>query len=202
MNAPYSEGPMNARICLIGEAPGETEVSTGRPFVGRAGQLLDKLLITAGINRSECRIENVLQQRPPRNDISQHINISKKVPFLTEVAKRDLHELHYRLAECKANVFVPLGNTAMWALTGLKDITKRRGSILASPEDLIMGRKVIPTIHPSSALREFLYQNLIAFDLQRALKEIATPDLNIMNRTLRLEPSYLAVMDYIDLCER
>ena len=62
------EGPLDAQICFVGEAPGKDEDLFGRPFVGSAGQLLDQCLRNAGIIRSEVLITNIFRQRPPKND--------------------------------------------------------------------------------------------------------------------------------------
>jgi len=83
-NAPYAEGPLDCKICFIGEAPGEFEQRYQRPFIGPAGELLDTLLSRAGIVRAECRIENVLQFRPPDNNIKPFIDVTKKPPVVTE----------------------------------------------------------------------------------------------------------------------
>ncbi len=131
INAPYAEGPLDCKICLIGEAAGRDEVRQQRPFVGRAGHLLNDLLSRAGIVRVECRIENVLQLHPPGDNITPFIDLSKKSPWVTPQAQEHIAALHNRLSACSANVFVPLGNIPLYVLTGLTKITKRRGSILS-----------------------------------------------------------------------
>ena len=207
MNSPYTEGPLDAKICFIGEAPGVQEVSHQRPFVGPAGHLFDNLLSRSGIVRAECRIENVVQERPPNNDIWHFIDLRKAEPIITEEGQKYLSSFYQRIDNCKANVLVPLGNVPLWALTGLKAITKRRGSILSA--DFLLrndhtpdtkGRKVIPTIHPSAALRQYLYRHYIAHDLKRALRESETPDINLMQRTLILDPTFNDIINYIKYC--
>ena len=200
MNAPYSEGPPDAKICFIGEAPGAEEEQAHRPFVGSAGKIFDRLLARAGINRQECRIENVIQERPPGNDISHFIDLSKKNPVITPQAQLYINQLIYRLTQCKANVFVPLGNVPLFVLTGLKDITKRRGSILKASKPEILERKVIPTIHPAAALRQYIFQHFIAVDLQRIKNQSEFPEVKYLERRLQLEPSFEEAMHYIARC--
>ena len=66
-NVVFGEGNPNARLMFIGEGPGETEDQTGRPFVGKAGQLLEKMILAIGLTRDEVYIANILKCRPPRN---------------------------------------------------------------------------------------------------------------------------------------
>lgn len=200
MNMPYNEGPLDAKICLIGEAPGVDEERQGRPFVGSAGKVLDRLLMRAGIHRAECRIENVVQERPPANDISHFINISKSKPYITPIGQRYIEQLTERLAQCSANVFVPLGNVPMWVLTGMKGVTERRGSIIPATRTGLEGRKVIPTIHPAAALRQYTFQHFIAYDLKRVKSESETPQINLIRRNLQLDPSFNDVIRYIEKC--
>jgi len=192
----YAEGPLDCKICFIGEAAGIDEVRQQRPFVGKAGQLLDRLLSRAGIVRAECRIENVLQLHPPNNDIRPFINLSKKPPWITPLARQHIDALLERLSKCSANVLVPLGGVPLYVLTGLDKITKRRGSILSTPE----GRKVIPTIHPSASFRMYEYQHFIAHDLKRIRRESEFPKIRLMKRNLILEPSFDEVMIFIRNC--
>lgn len=194
-DAPYAEGPMDCKICFIGEAAGNEEVRQQRPFVGKAGTLLSSLLSRAGIVRAECRIENVLQLRPPGNIIKPYIDLSKKPPWITPEAQKHIDALHERLRSCKANVFVPLGGVPLYVLTGLSNITKRRGSILQKN-----GRKIIPTIHPAAGLRMYEYQHYIAHDLKRIRRESEFPDVRLLKRNLILEPSFYDVMEYIEKC--
>ena len=196
--APYSEGPLDACIAFIGEAPGADEEQQQRPFVGSAGSLFNELLRQAGILRAACCIDNVFQFRPFNNSIEPYIKFgTSKVKESGEfVAAREA--LKVRLERCKANVLVPLGNVPLYALTGLTAITKRRGSILRST--LLPGRKVIPTIHPAAAGRQYLFQNYIVHDLRRIKEESRHPDINLQRRNLMLEPSYLDACDYIRKC--
>jgi uracil-DNA glycosylase family 4 len=132
------EFPIAARLLLVGEAPGAAEDETGRPFVGRAGQLLDRLLTDAGIDRHSAAVANVVKCRPPDN----------RTPTRGEVARcRGWLERQIELAG--PELVVTLGGTALaWALgygVRLRDV---RGRV----HDW-NGLRLLPTYHPSAALR-------------------------------------------------
>lgn len=174
-----SEGPIPARLMIIGEAPGADEVAKGRPFVGVSGQCLDKMLGEALISRSECFISNVCRERPPGNDITAFIAQSKKEITSAHQLYRDrwvkqpiIDGISLLTAEIKAvapNIIITLGNSACWAVTGIWGITKHRGSMLHS--DLPGGRwKVIPTYHPAAVLRQWAWRAITVSDLKRAAR--------------------------------
>ena len=122
------EGNLNAKIWLIGEAPGETEERLGRPFIGGAGRILEGILQEVGLRRDRVYIDNVMQERPPKNDFSIfYQDKGKKVP------SEKLLEGHRRIQDLvsqqRPNVVVALGNEALFALTGKHQITHWRGSI-------------------------------------------------------------------------
>ncbi len=196
----HPEGSLDAKYCIIGEAPGGDEERTGRPFVGRAGALLDRLMWSVGIARSECYITNVVKERPPSNNIEHFIKFTAKGPIPTSSYRMYEQELYKELEKSKANVFVPLGNVPLYALTRLTAITKRRGSIL---EGMIGDRKikVIPTIHPAAALRQYDYVYPIRQDFIRIKEEATYPEVRLPVRNLTLEPSFMDVMAYLDKVE-
>ena len=112
-----SIGPTNAKIFLVGEAPGSSEDATGEPFVGGAGKLLNRLLMEAGMIRRECRIGNVMRVRPAGNNFGNfYYDKSRKIP------KQELLDgivyLKEEIRQCNPNVVVALGNEALRALTG------------------------------------------------------------------------------------
>jgi len=150
--------------------------------------------------RAECRIENVLQFRPPDNNIKPFIDVTKKPPVVTERGRGAIAALHTRLLVCKANVLVPLGNIPLFALTNLTAITKRRGSVLPSTIAGLQHRKVIPTIHPSAALRMYNNRHFIAHDLKRIRRESEFPEIKLMKRVLLLTPAFDEIVRYIRWC--
>ncbi|CAK0747720.1 uracil-DNA glycosylase [Azospirillaceae bacterium] len=180
-------GPKDCSIAFIGEAPGSTEAKLGKPFIGPAGQLLDKLLMQSGISRSQVYLTNVVKEQPFNNDISHFITIKPNGVTRTDAFIRYVNELKAELDEVKANVLVAVGNIPLYTLTSKLGIMKWRGSILEST--LLPGRKVIPIIHPAAALRQYILQHYISFDLKRVMDESVSPDVKKLERKLLFQPS-------------
>ncbi|MEA2176441.1 MAG: uracil-DNA glycosylase [Blastocatellia bacterium] len=134
-----SEGNRQARLMFIGEAPGADEDASGRPFVGRAGQLLNKIIEAIGFKRDDVFIGNVNRCRPPQNRTPTLPEAHTCKPFLLR-----------EIAIVRPAVIVVLGNTAMKNLLDTKEgITKVRGKF----QDY-KGIKVMPTFHPAYLLRD------------------------------------------------
>jgi len=127
-----------ARFALIGEAPGANEDETGRPFVGRSGQLLDLLLAEAGLDRADAAVLNIVKCRPPGN----------RTPKTPEV-ERCSGWLRRQLELLDPPVVVALGlSSAKWFLGSRTKLAEARGR----PHD-VGGRAVWATYHPSAAIR-------------------------------------------------
>ena len=156
-----------SQLALVGEAPGEEEARLGHPFVGRSGQLLDKMLGKAGIDRTQCLVANVFRSRPPDNKVD-HFFISKRAAVQQGIAiaeeygqfgtawcraefAEDIEHLRDTLAQLKPRAILTLGRTPMWALTGEKGMLEKAGQELTCR--LMPGVPVIPTYHPSFILR-------------------------------------------------
>lgn len=172
-------------IALVGEAPGADEVKQGKPFVGRSGQLLDKNLKAAGIDRATCLVANVFRYQPPKNKVA-HFFISKKMAIETgegmaqewgkfgsawcrQTYAGELENLRATLAKLQPKIIVTLGATSLWALTGLSGILSLRG--LLQPCRLMEGVKVMPTFHPSYILRgNWSEESKFSDDLSKAKK--------------------------------
>lgn len=164
-------GPSDAKIAIVGEAPGAHEDHQLKPFVGPAGGVLEHCLHAAGLIRSEVYLTNVVKMRPAKNDIAPFFNTMKGT--FTEAGREWVADLHRELAELQPNVIVAMGATAMAALTGKHKIMKYRGYVMEG----VCG-KVIPTIHPAASLRGmYLYRHLIAADLKKAKEQSATREL-------------------------
>lgn len=142
-NLVFADGNPVARVMIIGEAPGREEDETAKPFVGRAGQLLDRMLDAIGMARDHADAEravyitNVLPWRPPQNREPKPDEIAMMMPFL----KR-----HVELAG--PDLIVPMGNISCLALLGRKGITRLRGSWTEA-----FGRPALPMFHPAYLLR-------------------------------------------------
>lgn len=138
-NLVFSDGIAGAPVMIVGEAPGRDEDREGRPFVGRAGQLLDRMLAAVDMTRAEnVYITNVLPWRPPQNRDPKPEEIAMMLPFL----KR-----HIALARPK--LLVVMGNISCQALLGRRGITRLRGN-WAEAE----GLPAIPMFHPAYLLRQ------------------------------------------------
>lgn len=135
----HTEGNRKARLMFVGEAPGADEDSQARPFVGRAGQLLTKIIEAIGLKREEVLIGNVNRCRPPGNRAPTTEEASTCKPFLLR-----------EIAVVQPEVIVVLGNTAMKNLLDTREgITRLRGRF----QDY-KGIKVMPTFHPAYLLRD------------------------------------------------
>lgn len=143
-NTVFSDGTPGARLMIIGEAPGREEDLEGRPFVGRAGQLLDRMLAAIGLDRASpdaeraVYITNVLPWRPPGNREPEPAEIAMMRPFL---------QRHVDLADPEAIVL--MGNAACAAVLEKRGILRLRGEWTTG-----FGRPVLPMTHPAFLLRQ------------------------------------------------
>ena len=138
------EGSSTPKIMFIGEAPGDKESRTGKPFVGRAGQLLNELLESVGITRESVYITNIVKDRPPKNRDPKPEEIELYGPFLDE-----------QIETMKPEVIATLGRFSMeyvmkrYGLSEeLKAISDLHGKVLVSPK----GFKLVPLFHPAAAI--------------------------------------------------
>lgn len=142
-NTVFADGRAGAPVMIIGEAPGRDEDIQGKPFVGRAGQLLDRMLAAIGLSRDAQNpgeavyITNVLPWRPPQNREPTPQEMAMMVPFL---------ERHIDLAAPK--ILVLMGNTPCQALLGRRGITRMRGTWTTA-----LSLPVMPMTHPAYLLR-------------------------------------------------
>jgi DNA polymerase len=139
-HAIWGEGNFNAEIMVIGEAPGADEDSIGRPFVGKSGQLLDKIFAACGFNRAQhIFISNIIKCRPPANRTPLDEEVKACFPYLLK---------QIELVDPK--IVIPLGATALKCLFNNQNlkITKLRGEWM--PWEC---RLVMPVFHPSALLR-------------------------------------------------
>ena len=134
----FGEGDPQAQLVFVGEGPGAEEDATGRPFVGRAGQLLDKIIVAIGLKREDVYIANIVKCRPPGN----------RTPELDEVATCEPFLLR-QLAFIRPKVIVALGSPSFQCLLRTREpITRARGQWREWN-----GIKVMPTFHPAFLLR-------------------------------------------------
>jgi len=136
-NLVFGEGNADADVCFIGEAPGFYEDKEGRPFVGRAGKLLDKMIDGVGWKRSEVYITNIIKRRPPENRDPLPDEIAAYTPYLSK-----------QIEIINPKVIVPLGRFAMNYFLPTAKISKDQGKLFWWGNKL-----VIPVYHPAAALR-------------------------------------------------
>jgi len=202
------EGPKQCKICFVGEAPGKEEVRLGRPFVGPVGQEFDSRLRSAGIVRQHCYITNVIKELLPHNSYTSFIDFGRKGYPRTAKYVEYENSLKAELKEMEANVIVPVGKLACFALTGRAEITKLRGSILEGLD----GRKTIPILHPGSVRERqtvrgampggnFLNIYPITRDLKRIREESNSPSINLPNRHILIDSTFIETMECLAHCK-
>lgn len=195
------EGPLNAKIALVGEQPGKQEVRSRRPFVGPAGRQLDECLQSAGISRFECYLTNCIKDLD--KPLASYIDLKNpNRPIVTSEGLDYINLLKEELEKCSANVIVPIGNPALYALCSRVGITKWRGSVLGSTL-LSSDRKTVPTLHPATILppkNQFLNRHLIVFDLKKAKKESEFKEIRSKNRKIKISPSYFEAAAFLTSC--
>lgn len=133
-----ADGSWTAKLMLVGEAPGKEEDRLGLPFVGAAGQLLDRILEAAGFLREEVFITNTVMCRPPGNRQPSPEEMAQCRPFFLE-----------KMALVQPQMVVILGAVALRGVLGLSGITKMRGQRIERD-----GVAYYPTFHPAALLRD------------------------------------------------
>jgi uracil-DNA glycosylase len=154
----FARGNGSSGLCFIGEGPGADEDEQGFPFVGAAGQLLDKMIAAMGIERDDVYVCNIVKCRPPKNRTPEPEEMNACMPYLVE-----------QLSLVEPQVIVALGKTAVQGLFGTAEgITRIRGRWR-----LYQGRiAVMPTFHPAYLLRNPAAKREVWADLQLVLKHM------------------------------
>jgi uracil-DNA glycosylase len=167
-NAVPGEGNAGARIFFIGEAPGADEDAQGRPFVGRAGQLLDKIITAMGLKREDVYIGNILKCRPPENRTPKAEEIINCLPFLQR-----------QIEIIKPDIIVALG---AYAAQTLLETTKAIGQLRGHFFDYYPGLgkppiKLLATFHPAYLLRNYTVESRqkVWEDMKKVLAALGLP---------------------------
>lgn len=148
-NVVFGEGNPNSPLVIVGEGPGETEDKTGRPFVGRAGQLLDECLYECGITRKHIFITNVVRCRPTL--IGETGRVQNRAPMADEANACVTTWLEPILAAIDPLVILCLGGpSASWVIHKNFKITSERGKFFETP----YARYAIASLHPAYILRQ------------------------------------------------
>ena len=153
----FGEGDANARLMFVGEGPGADEDAQGRPFVGRAGQLLNNMIAAMGLRREQVYIANIVKCRPPQNRVPEPDEANTCSPFLFR-----------QIDVIRPEVIVALGSTAATYLLGGKSpLSALRGRLHQA-----RGAKLIVTYHPAYLLRDPRQKKEAWADLQLAMAEL------------------------------
>jgi len=157
----FSRGSGKSGLCFVGEGPGADEDAQGEPFVGAAGQLLDRMIAAMGIERDDVYVANIVKCRPPDNRKPLPEEMAACVPYL-----------HRQLELIAPTVIVALGATALEGLLGKTGgITRHRGKF-----SLYRGKiAVMPTFHPAYLLRQPSAKREVWSDLQEVLRHMGRP---------------------------
>jgi uracil-DNA glycosylase family 4 len=153
----FGEGDANARLMFVGEGPGADEDAQGRPFVGRAGQLLNNMITAMGLKREEVYIANIVKCRPPQNRTPEPAEANTCSQFLFR-----------QIDVIRPEILVALGATAATYLLGAKaPLSALRGRVHEAH-----GSKLIVTYHPAYLLRDPRQKKEAWADLQIAMSEL------------------------------
>lgn len=204
-------GPEQADIVLLGEAPGANELLYGKPFVGAAGQELDRMLRDAGLDRKSLYVTNVFKTHPPGNDVL-HFFTSRADPgaaldlpayspgkFLRLEHLPMVEGVFDEFSRVGAKLVVAFGKTALWALLGHQKITAHVGN-LYPPEN---GRSfwVLPTYHPAAVLRDWSLRTTIVANLKKArgFRESSTSSRHkVSGGTVKTNPTLPEVVAFAE----
>lgn len=184
------------KIAIVGEAWGEQEERQKAPFVGASGQELTRMLIDAGISRSDCFLTNTFNFRPAQNKMDSICGSKKdvgsgyKYPALRQgkwVLPQflvELDRLKKELEDVKPNLIIATGNVPTWALLQRTGITAIRGTV--APCILVPGLKVLPTYHPSAVLRQWDLRHVTILDLMKGKNQAEFPEIRTPARRVHI----------------
>ena len=156
----FGEGPAQARLMLVGEAPGEQEAMLGRPFVGKAGKLLDAFIAGTGLEREQMYVTNTVKFRPSR--VSKAGRVVNRTPTGEEIAAF-LPFLKREIAQVNPACVVTLGNVPLRALLGEKETIGQAHGQLRRQED----RLYFPMYHPASMIYNPSLKPIFAQDMEK-----------------------------------
>jgi len=155
-NAVPGEGPCDASVMLVGEAPGAKEDETGRPFVGRSGQLLSALLEEIGLTREDVFITSILKSRPPKNRAPTQFEVNICRPYLEQ-----------QIELIKPRIIVLLGGVAISSLIGPCKVSESHGRFYE-----YNFQTYFMTYHPAAALRFPKIKSLMMDDFKILRQEL------------------------------
>lgn len=155
-NAVPGEGASNSRVMFVGEAPGAREDESGRPFVGKSGELLTSMIQEIGLSRNSVFITSILKSRPPKNRTPTQAEISACRPYLEQ-----------QIGIINPEVIVLLGGVAISSLIGPWKVSEAHGRFYETDD-----RKYFMTYHPAAALRFPKIRTAMREDLRTLANEL------------------------------
>lgn len=202
-----SQQPSNGQsmIAFVFDFPSTDEQRLGQIMVGSTGKMFHKMCEILNLNVENCLLTYAFSQKPAQENPAHFFNNKNsykallkegknrsKFPvngfgFLKEEYEGEIDRLETELNACKPNVIIAMGSIALWALTGLDKIGTYRGTVLKS--NLTGGTKVLPTFSPSAVIRNFDFRPVVLSDIKKAIAESKTPDIQIKERELWIEPT-------------
>lgn len=207
-----STGPLNAKIFILAESPGEEESSLLRPLVGPSGQELRRMLATIGVRLEDCYKSNVFSRRAPREATEETYGVPKDHPlalnalgpmssnpilYLNSDFAPELERVYAEIHAVNPNVVIALGNFASWALGLGTGINSLRGNVhVGNIPGLSRPIKIVPTYHPALVLRQWSERTVALSDLEKAHGESHSPDFNYDNSELWLDPSLRDIAEF------
>jgi len=160
-NIVFGDGNANAKIMIIGEGPGAQEDADGKPFVGRAGKLLDKMLESIHLNRTKVYISNVVNYRPPSNRRPTEEEIARYLPYLRS---------HIEIINPK--ILILLGSTALNTIIGNEEVISRARGKWFQKEIGTVKPWIIASFHPAFLMRQPEQKKLAWIDLKMVRDKI------------------------------
>ena len=167
-NLVFSDGNPNAKIMIIGEGPGANEDKEGKPFVGRAGKLLDKMLESINLNRKNVYISNVVNYRPPQNRKPTDVEIRRYLPFLQK---------HIEIINPR--ILLLLGSTALNAIIGNEIVISKARGKWVNKKIGNTETNVIASFHPAFLMRQPDQKKYAWEDLKMIRKKISEFKINL-----------------------
>ena len=194
-NVVPAEGPLDAKIVIVGEGPGKVEFEQCKPFVGPSGRTLNMLLSRAGIKRHECYITNVIKSTITNTKKYYHDSRQQRPTQELYTLRK---QVHTEIKNVNPNLILACGNEALKCVLDREDvsISDWRGSVIETS----LG-KVIPIYHPAMLLRQWNWTAITEMDLRVAAKEMEYPEIRRMERTLMTTPQLFEVEAFIKKCE-
>lgn len=191
-------------IVIVGEAWGKDEEDAQAPFVGASGRLLNGMLSSMGIDRRECFVTNVVNERPkPTNDVKNLCGTKAegvagypaliKGKYLLAKYQPELDRLFKEIERERPNLVLALGATAAWALLKTSGIKAIRGAPAWSDVAQV---KTLPTYHPAAIMRDWSLRPVVLADFEKASREASFPEVRRPVRSIWVEPTLADLAEF------